>query len=477
MASGSPGHYSYDFVVIGGGSAGLTAARFAARLGKRVAIVEAARLGGDCTWTGCVPSKALLRAARAAHDVRTAPMFGIEAGEPRAQWPAVMARVRSVIDRLYAAESPGALEAEGIHTFLAPASFIDPHRVTAGDAVIEGKRFLIATGARPSIPPIPGLDRADYVTYESVWDLEALPGRLLIAGGGPIGCELAQAFRRLGSRVTIFEAAGRILGNAEPEVSDLIARVLSAEGVEVKLGATIDAVSSTGGQPTVRVAGQEWTADTLLVATGRAPSVENLGLDNAGVEWSARGIQVDGALRTSQKHIYAAGDCTGGAQFTHYAGWQGFMAARNALLPGKARGILSAVPWGVFTEPEVAQTGLAEAAARAQHGDSVSVTVWPLEASDRPVIDSGEAGFIKVVATKRGRLLGATIVGARAGEMIQEWTMAIRDRARLSDLALSPHIYPTYSMSTQQLAADAAVTGLLSGLSGKVILALSRLKA
>ncbi|MDE2779447.1 MAG: NAD(P)/FAD-dependent oxidoreductase [Chloroflexota bacterium] len=476
MASGSPGRYSYDFVVIGGGSAGLTAARFAARLGKRVAIVEGGRLGGDCTWTGCVPSKALLRAARAAHDVRTAHLFGIEAGDPRTQWPAVMSRVRSVINQLYASESPSALEAEGIDTYWGLASFIDPHRITAGDAVIEGKRFLLATGARPSVPPIPGLDRTNYVTYESIWDLEALPGELLIVGGGPIGCELAQAFRRLGSRVTVLESAGRILGNAEPEVSDLLTRVLVAEGVEVKLGVSIDAVSSTEGRPAVRVPGQEWTADTLLMATGRAPSIATLGLDNAGVEWTARGIEVDGALRTSQKHIYAAGDCTGGAQFTHYAGWQGFMAARNALLPGRARGLLHTVPWGLFTEPEVAQSGLTEAEARTRHGDSVRVTLWPLETSDRPVIDSGEAGFIKLVATKRGRLLGVTIVGARAGEMVQEWAMAIRNRARLSDLALSPHIYPTYSMSTQQLAADAAVTGLLSGLSGRVILALSRLK-
>ena len=454
----------------------MTAARFAARLGKRVAIVEANRLGGDCTWTGCVPSKALLRAARTAHDVRTAHLFGIEAAEPQTQWPAVMARIKSVIDQIYAAESPQALEAEGIHTFLSPASFIDPNRVNAGNSVIQGKRFLLATGARPAIPPIPGLDQADYVTYETVWNLESLPAKLLIVGGGPIGCELAQAFQRLGSQVTILEASDRLLGNAEPEVSDLIAQVLAAEGVEIIAGASIDAVDTREGQARAQAGSREWTADTLLVATGRLPNVGGLNLENAGVEASARGIRVDGSLRTSQKHIYAAGDCTGGAQFTHYAGWQGFMATRNALLPGKARGLLDTVPWGVFTEPEVAQAGLTEAAARERYGDSVKVAMWPLETSDRAVIDSGEAGFIKAVSNRKGRLLGVTIAGARAGEMVHEWTVALANGARLQDLALSPHIYPTYSMATQQMAAEAAVTGLLTGVSGKVVRALSRFK-
>jgi len=464
-------------VVIGGGSAGLTAARFAARLGKRVAIVEANRLGGDCTWTGCVPSKALLRAARAAHDIQTAHLFGIEASEPRTRWPAVMARIRSVIDEIYTAESPQALEAEGIHTFLAPATFVDPHSVIAGDELIQGERFLLATGARPSIPSIPGLDQTNYLTYESIWGLEHLPGKLLIIGGGPIGCELAQAFQRLGSHVTILEATNRLLGNAEPEVSDLISRVLATEGVDVRLGANIDSVGARNGQSIVQAGSQEWTADTLLVATGRVANMATLGLENAGVASSTRGIQVDGSLRTSKKHIYAAGDCTGGPQFTHYAGWQGFMATRNALLPGKARGLLDNVPWGVFTEPEVAHVGLAEATARELHGDSVQVSMWPLESSDRAAIDSGEAGFIKAVTTKKGRLLGVTIVGARAGEMVHEWTVAISHGAKLKDLALAPHIYPTYSMSTQQMAAEAAVTGLLTGFSGKVVRALSRFKA
>ena len=476
MASGSPRSLSYDFVVIGGGSAGLTAARFANRLGKSVAILEANRLGGDCTWTGCVPSKALLRAARAAHDVRTAHFFGIESGAPQTQWPAVTARIKSVIDRIYAAESPQALEAEGIHTFLAPASFVAPHRVVAGDAVIEGKRFLLSTGARPSIPPIPGLDQVEYRTYETIWELEALPERLLIVGGGPIGCELAQAFQRLGSRVTVMETTDRLMGHAEPEVSGLISQVLSSEGVEVILSAAIDHVSMRDRQVLATIADREWTADTLLVATGRMPNVGTLKLENAGVEASDRGIRVDGSLRTSQKHIYAAGDCTGGVQFTHYAGWQGFMATRNALLPGKAKGILDTVPWGVFTDPEVAQTGLTEAAARERHGDSIQVAMWPLDDSDRAVIDSGEPGFIKAISTRKGRLLGVTIVSARAGEMVQEWTAALGQGTRLGDLALSPHVYPSYSMSAQQMAAEATVSSLLTGFKGKVVRTLSQFK-
>lgn len=465
----------YDFIVIGGGSAGLTAARFAARLGRRVALVEADRIGGDCTWTGCVPSKALIRSARAAHESRNAVRFGVEAGQPVVDWSAVRARIDSVIQQIYATESPEKLREEGIDVFLAPAAFLDRQALRVGDSVLQGRRFLICTGASPSIPSIPGLRQVNYLTYETVWSIDSLPERLIIIGGGPIGCELAQAFARLGTRVTLLEATHRVLGQDEPEVSDLIAETLVAEGVEIVLRHPVELVKESAGNIVTSSGVQEWSGDALLVAAGRAPNVENLGLENAGVAYSRQGIMVDRYLRTGQSHIYAAGDCTGGPQFTHYAGWQGFMAARNALLPGKSRGIRDAVPWGVFTDPEVAHAGLTEAEARLRCGDNVKVAIRPLQGDDRAVIDGLDGGFIKAITLPNGRLLGVAIVAPRAGEMIHEWAVAIQRGMKLGDLAGVIHSYPTYSMGAMQMAAEESISRLLSGFSGKVLRALSKL--
>ena len=247
--------------------------------------------------------------------------------------------MNSVIQAVYASESAEQLREQGIDVILAPAHFIDPHTLQPGDSTLFGKRFLISTGARPAIPSIPGLDQVSYLTYETVWDIDCLPQELLVIGGGPAGCELAQAFARLGSQVTLFEATNRILSQDEPEVSALIAETLVSEGVEIVLRHPAELVRASGGKVIITSGNQEWKGDTLLVAAGRFPNLEGMGLENAGVTYSRHGLSVDRFLRTSQRHIYGAGDCTGGPQFTHYAGWQGFMAARNALLPGKSRGI------------------------------------------------------------------------------------------------------------------------------------------
>ena len=469
------GPTSYDFVVIGGGSAGLTAARFAARLGRRVAIIEVDRLGGDCTWTGCVPSKALIAAARAAHAVREAQNFGIETSESSANFPAVMARVGSVIDEIYHLETPEALQDQGIDTYLGNAEFLDPYTVLAGDTTIHFRKLLICTGASPSVPPIAGLDQTCFLTYETLWELETLPNHLLVVGGGPIGCELAQAFRRLGSKVTLLEATGRLVGQDEPEVSELVASIMSSEGVGIELGHPVSSVSATEAQVRLVSEGSKWIGDRLLVATGRAPRVQGMQLENAGVDYSPRGIKVDSFLQTSQHHIFAAGDCTGAFQFTHYAGWQGFMAARNALLPGRSRGVMDNVPRATFTDPEIAQVGLTEVQARERHGESVKTVMWSLEKSERAVIDQTKRGFIKAVTDAKGRVLGATVVSPRAGEMIHEWALAIDHRLKLGDLANTLHVYPTYSMSTMQMAAEHRVSRLLDGLSGNIIRALTRL--
>lgn len=464
----------YDLVVVGGGSAGLTGARFAARLGRKVAIVEANRLGGDCTWTGCVPSKSLIRAANLAHDMRQAGSFGLASAEFTVNFRALMDRVRSVIAEIHSGESPEILKSQGIDTFLSPAKFKDPHTVNAGNSNLVGKKFLLATGARPSVPPITGLDRVPFLTYESLWNLEELPDRLLIIGGGAIGCEFAQAFARLGSSVTLFEGTESLLGQEEPEATGLLADALKSEGVCLQLATLVDSVYESEIGIGVTSKGRHWTGDSLLVATGRRPNVDGMDLEKAGITQTDLGITVDCFLRTTRHHIFAAGDCTGGPQFTHYAAWQGFMATRNALLPGKAPGTLASVPRVTFTDPELAQAGLTEREAKDRHGDAVRTVLWPYGSVDRAVIDGTTAGFIKAVTLNSGRLAGATIVGPGAGEMIHEWALAIDRRTKLGELANTLHAYPTYSMATLQMATEQRVSQLLSGSSGKLIRTLLR---
>ena len=365
--------FDYDLAIIGAGSAGLTAARFAARLGKRVALVEANRVGGDCTWTGCVPSKALLHAARVATIPSTTPVISVSTqGEPEVDFAAVMARVRNVIERIYAAESPEALGEEGIDVIQSEARFADPHTVDAAGRHIKARYFLICTGASPFVPQIPGLSETPYLTYESFWELESLPRRFIVIGGGPIGCELAQACQRLGSEVTLVEALDGILPNDEPEAAQVVADAMCRDGVDLQLGTPVESVANGDmGRIIVRTAGTDIESDAVLVAVGRRANVDGLGLENAGVSRTGTGITVDDYLRTGAKHIYAAGDCVGGFQFTHYAGYQGAMAVRNMLLPGRSRARPAHPPWATFTDPEVAHVGYTEAQARERNGDSV----------------------------------------------------------------------------------------------------------
>ena len=470
----------YDLLIIGGGSAGLTAADFAVRLGLKVALVEKSRLGGDCTWTGCVPSKTLLRIAQMAHEVRTAPQSGIATGPPEVDFPAVMSKLRDVIDGIARAESTEVLRSQGIDVFLGEARFLDPHTIATADLELKSRRILIATGAGPLIPPIPGLDQVGYLTYETIWDLATLPEHLLVVGGGPIGCELAQAFRRLGSRVSLVEATPRILLQDEPEVSSLILDELANEGVEFHLDAPVEKVEkieknvqdSSGIQLTTSQG--PLSGDALLLAVGRRARLSGLELERAGVDYGPTGIRVDRSLRTSQRHIYAAGDCLGGFQFTHYAGWQGFMAVRNALLPGSTRAVLDRVPWTTFTDPEFAHVGLTEQQARDRYGHRIEVTNWPMAQVDRALTDGASTGFIKLVHQPNGKLLGATIVSRRAGEIIQEWTLALDQGRKVGALADSIHVYPTYSMANMQVSSQLRVAGLLSGASGRIIRKLVR---
>ncbi len=439
----------YDLAVLGGGSAGLAAATFAAGMGARVVIVEADRLGGDCTWTGCVPSKALIHAARVVHQARTSGW--LDTGE--VDFAAVMRDVREAVRRVSQLESAASLQARGIDVVMGRARFLDAGSISAAGHRLEARRFVVCTGAEPALPPIQGLRETPHLTYPTVFDLDQLPKRLLVLGGGPVGAELAQAFQRLGSRVTVLELLSRVLPVADPEASAVIEQRFRREGIELVLASEVERVEGGGGEIGVVVAGTRRRGDALLVAAGRTPLVAGLGLEEIGVAVTPHGIVVDADLRTSLRHVYAAGDVAGSPQFTHYAVWQGYAAARNALFPGRTRGIRTPVPWAVFTDPEVAQVGISEADARAG-GRRVEVHRWPMERVDRAQTDADTDGFLELITAGGDRLVGATIVSAGAADLANQLAVAIDAGIGLSRLAQVIHVYPTRGYGLLQLASS-----------------------
>jgi pyruvate/2-oxoglutarate dehydrogenase complex dihydrolipoamide dehydrogenase (E3) component len=457
----------YDLAIIGAGAAGLIAARFAARLGARVLLAERDRIGGDCTWTGCVPSKSLIRVAKVAHEIRTAQRFGIVGGSCAVDMPQVRDYVQGKVLAIYQSTSPEALKREGIHVVLGPASFENDRTLRIGERSVVAGRYLVCTGATPVTPSIGGLNGTPHFTYHNIFDTPSLPASLIVIGGGPLGMELAQAFQRLGSQVTI--VAPRLLPHDDPEAADVLQRVFEREGVRWFRGraigvrqesARITVASDTGGQA---------HGEHLLVAAGRRPNLEGLALDRAGVAHSDRGIPVDDRLRTNVSHIYAAGDVLGGEQFSHIAGWQAFEATRNALLPGSSSGRPNPIAWVTFTDPEVAQVGVSEAAARERFGQAATVTRWDIARVDRAKCDDDEEGFIKLIADRRGVLIGATIVASRAGEMSGELSLAIARRLRVGDVATAVHAYPTYATALQQMASQVASARWTSSAAGRLI--------
>ena len=471
----------YDLAIIGAGSGGLVGATFAARAGARVALIEKHRVGGDCTWTGCVPSKALLKVAKVAHQARTAGRFGLRAALEPVNLKAVMDYARQSIQHVYQYESPAVLRDKGIDLFMGQARFVDPHTldVASGDGDqrrLTAKNILICSGARALIPDVEGLADVPWINYETVFDLEVLPERLLVLGGGPVGVEMTQAFARLGSRVQVFQSQSRLLPRDEPEAAEVLANCLREEGATLHLGVAVTGVKKSAAGITLQTEGAEFTGDALLVAAGRRPNVETMALEKAGVHYTAEGVPVDDNLQTSVKHIYAAGDVLGGPQFTHYAGFQAFYAARNALFPGSSKGVVQSVPWTTFTDPEVAHAGLTEAEARQRYGDDIGVRLWQMEHVDRAVTEGDTAGFIKAVHRKDGAVIGATVVAGRAGEVIHEWVLAIAHNWKIGDLSGTIHVYPTYSIANQQLASEYAIESLLGSTFGKIMKGLSGLK-
>jgi pyruvate/2-oxoglutarate dehydrogenase complex dihydrolipoamide dehydrogenase (E3) component len=456
----------YDFAVVGAGAAGLIAADFAVKLGARVVMLEKDRIGGDCTWTGCVPSKALLKVAKVAHQVRTSAQYGIVARPPRVEMPQVREYLRAAIEHIYAGTTPEALRAKGMDVMLGPVTFLDAHTLQCGDQRLRARKILIATGAAPVIPDIPGLDQVPFSTYLDFFDRDRLPASLNIIGGGPVGVEMAQAYQRLGVQVTVF--AERLLPKEEPEASKTIQRVLESEGVRIIPGRKLG-VENTGKLIRVGTGEKSVDAEVLLVAAGRAPKLSDLKLEAAGIRYTSAGLTTDDKLRTSASNVYGAGDVLGGEQFSHLAGWQGFQAARNALLPGANSGFSTVVPRVTFTDPEVAQVGLLESEAHDRFPNDIRSGAWPLSRIDRAVCDHDRDGFIKLVTKKDGLLLGATIVGESAGETIIETVYALQGKLKVSEIARPIHPYPTYTSGVQMLATNMAMENAMTGLSGMLI--------
>jgi|KBSSwiStaDraftv2_1062776.scaffolds.fasta_scaffold44781_2 pyruvate/2-oxoglutarate dehydrogenase complex dihydrolipoamide dehydrogenase (E3) component len=447
----------YNLVVIGAGTAGLVTAAGAAGLGARVALVERGLMGGDCLNVGCVPSKGLIRAGRAVADVRGAGEFGVRVPSGAStDFGAVMDRMRRLRAKISRVDSAARFRGLGVDVFFGAARFSGPDTVDVAGVTLRFKKAVIATGARAAEPPIPGLAEAGYLTNETVFSLTELPRRLAVIGGGPIGCELAQAFARFGAQVSLLQGGGQILPREDPDVAEHVARALSLDGVDLRLGTRVERIERAGEERVIHVtsggAAARLAADAILVGVGRAPNVEGLGLEDVGVAHDTRaGVTVDDRLRTTNPRIYAAGDVCSAHKFTHNSDAQARIVIQNALFLGRARTSALTLPWCTYTDPEVAHVGLSEREAAAR-GIAVRTFVQELADVDRAVLDGEAEGFVKVhVRAGTDRILGATIVARHAGEMLPELTLAIATGTGLGRIARVIHAYPTQAEAIRKL--------------------------
>ena len=467
-----------DICVIGGGPGGLSVAAAAAAFGVPTVLVEGHKMGGSSLNASCVPSKALLAIARRAEATRSAKMFGVDVRDTGVNFSGVHRHVHSVIAAVAPADSAERFTGLGVRVIHAPAKFKDRNTVVAGDVEIRARRFVIATGSKPALPAIPGLDSGPYLTNESIFDLTERPEHLIIIGAGPTGLELAQGFRRLGSSVTVIEAA-QPLGKDDPECAAVVLAQLEREGVVIRSGVNVVDIAHAGRTVTATIessgAEQTITGSHLLVAAGRSPSIADLDLDTAGIRHEPSGIVVNRKLKTTNRRVYAIGDCIAGAlQLAHAANYHAGLVIRNALfrLPVKADDDL--VPRVTFTDPELAQVGLTEAAARARRG-GLRVLRWPYHENDRAQAERKTAGHIKVITDRRGRILGATIVGASAGELITTWTLAVARGLNIRALAGIIVPYPTLAEIGKRAATTYFILSLTSNRVRRVIGWLRRL--
>jgi len=436
----------YDICVIGAGSGGLSVAYAARHMGMTVALVEAHRMGGDCLNFGCVPSKALLAAGHAAQAMRDAGRFGIAPVEPEIDFAAVHRHVHGVIATIEPHDSAARYEGFGVDVVHGFARFTGPDTVEAAGRTIRARRFVVATGSRAILPPIPGLETVPALTNETLFDLVERPEHLIVIGGGPVGCEMAQAHRRLGCRVTVLQR-GSILPREDSELTEVVRRRLVADGVSLLENVAVTGVSGRAGAIAVAWesdgVAHSVTGSHLLVATGRRAALDDLGLEAAGIAHDRKGITVNARLRSSNRKVYAIGDCAGPFQFTHLASYQAGIVVRNMLLKLPAKMNLSAFPRVTYTRPELAHVGLTEAQARDRHGE-VTVVRFPFHEIDRAIAERDTEGFIKVVATRRGRILGASIVGPGAGDILQPWVLALSQGLGMGAMAGAIAPYPSH---------------------------------
>jgi len=458
MSDRSRSHGPFDVIAVGAGAAGLVTASGAAALGARTALVERDRFGGECLWTGCVPSKALIRTAQTLQHARTASRVGLTSTEIPFDFAAVMASMREVISRIEPHDAPETIKARGVETLHGMATIIDRHTVAVEGEEIKTKRIVIATGSRPSIPPIAGIHEAGYLTHETILELERRPARLLILGAGPIGLEFAQIFSRLGSAVTVIELAERILPREDAELSAALQELLESEGIRFILQHKAVAaergpegkllhLESEGGRRT------EVAGDDILIATGKRPFTAGLGLENAGVELEPGGaIRVDAKLRTTAANVWAAGDVTGKLLFTHVADYQARLVVRNMFFPFRGKADYSRVPWATFTDPTLARVGLTEEEARQRHGERIGVFRQRFDDLDRAIADRAGHGLVKLITDRRGHILGAHILGSHADALVHEVSLAMRSGVKVGSLSQLVHVYPTWPEGVRRAA-------------------------
>jgi pyruvate/2-oxoglutarate dehydrogenase complex dihydrolipoamide dehydrogenase (E3) component len=442
----------FDIAVIGAGSAGLSVAAAAAQFGQKVVLFEKDAMGGDCLNAGCVPSKALLAAAKAAESHRGSDGFGIAGHEPGVDFAAVMAHVQRVIATIAPHDSQERFERLGVTVVRAAAKFIGPQTIEAGGGTYEARRIVIATGSRAAVPPIPGLEAVPFFTNETIFRNTTLPSHLIIIGGGPIGLEMAQAHRRLGAQVTVLEALDP-LGRDDPELASVVVEALRADGVTIRARTRISQIEKTAGGVRVHLEGDERIVGShLLVAAGRQPNMEGLNLEAAGIAHTAKGITVDSLLRTSNRQVYAAGDVAGGLQFTHVAGYQAGNIIRHILFRLRVKNSMALIPWVTYTDPELAQLGLTEAQARERHGKGVKVLRHDYTGNDRAQAERRTTGFVKVMTSRSGRILGVSIVGHQAGEQLAPWALAMSQGLKISAMAKAVLPYPTFAEAGKRAA-------------------------
>lgn len=450
--------FDYDLGVIGGGAAGLTAASGAARLGAKTLLVEKeSKLGGDCLHYGCVPSKTLIHSAKAMHTIKNSHKFGLPRVEPvPVDFSLVRQRIMDVISVIQQHDSKERFCRLGAKVEFGSARFVDEHSVKINNQTLSAAKWLIASGSSPGIPPIPDLEKISYITNKDIFYLDSLPKSMIILGGGPIAVEMAQAFSRLGTKVFVIQRSGQILSREDRDMADELLDILKAEGVEFYLGAKVQGVQEKGGQKEVvikQLAGSEkkLSAECVLVALGRAPNTEGLDLENAGIEFGPKGIKVDARLRTSRKHIFAAGDITGDYQFTHAAGYEGGIVLANAVFRLPRKVDYTFLPWCTYTDPELASVGMNEKRAALA---GVDYTVWTEEfaGNDRSLAMGNTSGKIKVILDNKEKIIGVQILGPGAGELINEWVAVLSGKVKLSTLASSVHPYPTLGEINKRVA-------------------------